>query len=197
MITILNWRRPGAGIWKLAASVLIGCPLLVWSDPTQDPPKTPKPPPPQHIRPVRVRYARNAVRHHPPAQVAHTAPAAAPVIVVPIDPATLARERAEYLAALAAASAAADARHQQALIGVDARVAAFLKEQTETGSVFAPFDLAEHYRTGKGVEVNPTEADRLVRLAAERGNEDAKSWLRDHRPSGSNTGEQNPPQPRS
>jgi TPR repeat protein len=117
-------------------------------------------------------------------------------INVPVDPEILARDRANYLSALAAASAAADARHQLAMIGVDARVVAFLKEQTEKGSAYAPFDLAGHYREGKGIEVDLTEADRLVRLAVERGNDEAKNWLRDHPPIGSSTGEGNSPSQR-
>lgn len=194
MATTLKWRLPQTGCWKLLACVFVGCPLLVIGGPTQDPPKTPKTPPTLHpTRPVRVHYGRSVVRRRPQAEAAVPLPAVPTPIVVPIDPAILARDRANYLAALAAASAAADARHQQAMIGVDARVVAFLKEQTENGSAYAPFDLAGHYREGKGVELDRMEADRLVRLAAARGNDDAKNWLREHPSSGTTAGASNPP----
>lgn len=101
-------------------------------------------------------------------------------VLVPVDPAELARARAAYEAALAAVAAATDARMKKDLVGIDERVVEFLKDQTEAGSIYAPFDLAGHYREGKGVATDAEQADRLTRLAAERGHEDAVRWVREH-----------------
>ena len=142
------------------------------------PTKTPPAPPP-----VRVHYHyRNTVRHHPAPHPTAAAPkpeAVAPVLV-PVDPAELERARAAYEAALAAVAAATDARMKKDLVGIDERVVEFLKTQTEAGSIYAPFDLAAHYRQGKGIGADPQQADRLTQLAADRGNEDAARWLREH-----------------
>ena len=60
---------------------------------------------------------------------------------------------------------------------MDDRVVAFLKQRIEDGSADAPVDLAKRYEEGKGVTEDPVEARRLYTLAAERGNEEAITWL--------------------
>lgn len=80
----------------------------------------------------------------------------------------------------AAAEAAANRRNKAAQVGVDDRVIAFLKQRIEDGSADAPADLAKRYEEGKGVAADPAEARRLYTLAAERGNEEAKTWLQNN-----------------
>lgn len=80
----------------------------------------------------------------------------------------------------AAIQAAQNKRNQQAAVGADQRVIDFLKERVEGGSADAAFDLAKRYEEGKGTVADPKEARRLYELAAERGNEDAKAWLKEH-----------------
>ncbi|MBN8249620.1 MAG: SEL1-like repeat protein [Verrucomicrobia bacterium] len=65
-------------------------------------------------------------------------------------------------------------------MGVEDRVVSFLKERVEDGSADAAFDLAKRYEEGKGVTADPVEAHRLYKLSAERGNEEATTWLAEH-----------------
>ncbi|MCW5556676.1 MAG: SEL1-like repeat protein [Verrucomicrobiae bacterium] len=83
-------------------------------------------------------------------------------------------------AQIIAATAAANRRNQAAQVGVEDRVVAFLKERIEDGSADAAFDLAKRYEEGKGVPEDPKEARRLYALSAERGNEEARTWLTEH-----------------
>ena len=87
------------------------------------------------------------------------------------------KERAEQAAAIAAAQ---NKRNQQALVGADERVVAFLKKRVEDGSADAAHDLAKRHEEGKGVPEDAAEARRLYQLSAERGNEDAKKWVEAH-----------------
>lgn len=80
----------------------------------------------------------------------------------------------------AAIQAAQNKRNAEAAVGADQRVVEFLKERVESGSAEAAFDLAKRYEEGKGVTADPKEARRLYALAAERGHEDAKTWLKEH-----------------
>lgn len=80
----------------------------------------------------------------------------------------------------AAIQAAQNKRNQEAAVGADQRVIAFLKERVEGGSAEAAFDLAKRYEEGKGTKADPKEARRLYELAGQRGHEEAKTWLKDH-----------------
>ena len=80
----------------------------------------------------------------------------------------------------AAIQAAQNKRNAEAAVGADQRVVEFLKERVESGSAEAAFDLAKRYEEGKGVTADPKEARRLYALAAERGHEEAKAWLKEH-----------------
>jgi len=83
-------------------------------------------------------------------------------------------------AQVAANEAAARRRNQASQVGVEDRVVAFLKQRIEDGSADAAFDLAKRHEEGKGVPADPEEARRLYTLSAERGNEEAKTWLAEH-----------------
>lgn len=80
----------------------------------------------------------------------------------------------------AAIQAAQNKRNAEAAVGADQRVVEFLKERVEGGSAEAAFDLAKRHEEGKGVTADPKEARRLYALAAERGHEEAKMWLKEH-----------------
>jgi TPR repeat protein len=93
--------------------------------------------------------------------------------LVPYDPAAAERNQQ--------AKAALDLYYQKANTkaqeGVEARVILFLQERIENGSADAAYDLAVRHTKGLGVDKNPEQALILFRLAAERGNSDAQSWL--------------------
>lgn len=80
----------------------------------------------------------------------------------------------------AAAKAAEQKRLKESAQAAEAKVVPFLKERVEGGSAEAAYDLGKRYEIGKGVAVDPKEARRLYLLAAERGNAEAKTWLKDH-----------------
>jgi TPR repeat protein len=124
-------------------------------------------------------YRRTAVVHPVPTVVVKQAPTPAPV-VVKVDPVAAAKVQKERDEKLSAIDLAEKQRNAKALVGVDERVAAFLKKRTEDGSADAPYDLAQRHETGKGVPLDPAEARRLYGLAAERGNHDAERWLKEH-----------------
>lgn len=71
-------------------------------------------------------------------------------------------------------------RQQEAASAAEAKVVPFLKERVDGGSADAAADLAKRYETGKGVPVDLKEARRLYALGAERGNQEAKTWLKEH-----------------
>ena len=98
-----------------------------------------------------------------------------PQIPVPAAP-TLTPEQA------AAVKAAQLKRQKEAAAEADAKVVPFLKERVEGGSADAACDLAKRYETGKGVTTDAKEARRLYQLGADRGNEEAKTWLKEHPP---------------
>lgn len=102
-----------------------------------------------------------------------------PQIPVPAAP-TLTPEQA------AAVRAAQLKRQQEAAAEADSKVVPFLKERVEGGSADAAFDLGKRYETGKGVTADAKEARRLYQLGADRGNEEAKTWLKEH-PAGAET----------
>ena len=117
------------------------------------------------------------------APVYHAAPVVinpTPVTIVQVNPAALAAARKEHDAIAAALARAANQRNERALVGVDERVAEFLRQQTEDGSIYAPLELAQRYESGRGVPTDPAEACRLYGIAAERGSKEAKHWLRDN-----------------
>ena len=80
----------------------------------------------------------------------------------------------------AAVKAAQLKRQQEAAAAADAKVVPFLKERVEGGSADAACDLAKRYETGKGVAADAKEARRLYQLGADRGSEEAKTWLKEH-----------------
>lgn len=80
----------------------------------------------------------------------------------------------------AAVKAAEQKRLKESAHAAEAKVVPFLKERVEGGSADAAYDLGKRYEIGKGVAVDPKEARRLYLLAAERGNSDAKTWLKEH-----------------
>jgi len=80
----------------------------------------------------------------------------------------------------AAAKAAEQRRLKESAQAAEAKVVPFLKERVEGGSAEAAYDLGKRYESGKGVAMDPKEARRLYELAAERGNSDAKTWLKEH-----------------
>ncbi len=107
--------------------------------------------------------------------------AAASAPVAPqIDPAAVAKAQKARDAQVSAIAAGQNQRNQKALVGADQRVVDFLKQRVEDGSAGAAFDLAKRYEEGKGVEEDATEARRLYKLSAERGNDEAKKWLEEH-----------------
>jgi TPR repeat protein len=79
-----------------------------------------------------------------------------------------------------AAAAAAKKRDEQAAAEADKRVVEFLKQRVKDGSADAAYDLGVRYRDGRGVAADAKESRRLLELAAERGNSDAKQWLKDN-----------------
>jgi TPR repeat protein len=96
----------------------------------------------------------------------------------PVQPATPADP-----AAIAAARAAAEAdkkRRAKETEDAEVRVVEFLRQRVADGSADAAHDLAARHETGKGVPADAKEARRLYALAAERGNEDARQWLKEH-----------------
>jgi hypothetical protein len=95
---------------------------------------------------------------------------------VAVDP----QAQKEAQAQAAAASALYDKKNKEASVGVDQRVIDFLKKRIDDGSADAAYDLGKRYEEGKGVEADPVEARRLYKLSAERGNEDAVTWLKEH-----------------
>lgn len=97
-----------------------------------------------------------------------------------IDPAAVAKAQKARDAQVSAIAAGQNQRNQKALVGADQRVVDFLKQRVEDGSAGAAFDLAKRYEDGKGVEEDATEARRLYKLSAERGNDEAKKWLEEH-----------------
>jgi TPR repeat protein len=101
----------------------------------------------------------------------------APVVV---NPQAAIQSEKDRQAAIAAADAAANRRNKAALVGADQRVIEFLRKRIADGSADAAFDLAKRHEEGKGVPEDAVEARRLYSLAAERGNEDAKTWLTEH-----------------
>lgn len=98
---------------------------------------------------------------------------AAPVRPAPTAPATTPQQAA-------AVQATQNKRNQEAAIGADQRVIEFLKERVEGGSAEAAHDLAKRYEEGKGTKADFKEARRLYELAGQRGNEEAKAWLKEH-----------------
>lgn len=119
-------------------------------------------------------YSQSVKRARGTAATAGGKPAGTAAAVV--DPAA-AEKAAKERAAIAAAQAK---RNQKALVGADERVVEFLKKRVEDGSADAPLDLAKRYEEGKGVTADAAEARKLYKLAAERGNEEAKGWLKEH-----------------
>ena len=109
-----------------------------------------------------------------------TTTATAPVPTVSLDPQAIAQAQKERQAQIAAAAAAANKRNKAALVGADQRVIDFLKKRIADGSADAALDLAKRHEEGKGVPEDPIESRRLYALAAERGNEEAKTWLEEH-----------------
>ncbi len=97
-----------------------------------------------------------------------------------IDPAAIAKAQKARDAQASAIAAGQNQRNQKALVGADQRVVDFLKKRVEDGSAGAAYDLAKRYEEGKGVEEDATEARRLYKLSAERGNDEAKKWLDEH-----------------
>lgn len=79
-----------------------------------------------------------------------------------------------------AQAAAERKRKEQETNETEKRVVDFLKQRVEEGSPSAAYDLAKRHEEGRGVPVNPTEARRLMELAAQRDNSDAKVWLAEH-----------------
>jgi TPR repeat protein len=80
----------------------------------------------------------------------------------------------------AAIQAAQNRSNAEAAGGADQRVVEFLEERVESGPAEAAFDLAKRHEEGKGLTADSKEARRLQALAAERGHEDAKAWLKEH-----------------
>lgn len=103
-----------------------------------------------------------------------------PVVIVPVDPVQAENARRLLEAQRAAVAAAQNRRNAIALVGADERVVAFLRKRIDQGSADAAAELAQRHEEGRGVPADPVEARRLYRLAAERGNEDAQYWLRQH-----------------
>lgn len=91
-----------------------------------------------------------------------------------------ASEKKEHDAQSSAIAAVQNQRNEKALVGVDQRIVEFLKKRIEEGSGSAAFDLAKRHETGQGVKRDATEARRLYKLSAERGNEEAEKWLAAH-----------------
>lgn len=97
-----------------------------------------------------------------------------------VNPQAAIQAEKDRQAALVAADAAANRRNKAALVGADQRVVEFLKKRIADGSADAALDLAKRHEEGKGVPEDAVEARRLYALAAERGNEEAKTWLEEH-----------------
>lgn len=118
-------------------------------------------------------YSQSVKRARGTAATAGGKPAGTAAAVDPAAAEKAAKERAAIVAAQAK-------RNQKALVGADERVVEFLKKRVEDGSADAPLDLAKRYEEGKGVTADAVEARKLYKLAAERGNEEAKVWLKEH-----------------
>lgn len=79
-----------------------------------------------------------------------------------------------------AQAAAAKQAKEQAAADADKRVVDFLQQRVKDGSADAAYDLGVRNLEGRGVKADAKEGRRLVELAAERGNADAKQWVKDN-----------------
>jgi Sel1 repeat len=101
----------------------------------------------------------------PPAQSPRPGAAPAPVAAPPLSP---------------AGAAAKKKKEEQDAAEADKRVVEFLRERIKDGSPSAAFDLGKRYEEGRGVPADPAEARKLMELAAQRDNSDARQWLKDN-----------------
>lgn len=137
---------------------------------------------PSHARQVsvgRIRQSLDKATGGATSQQSKPAPGGAPA-APQFNAAAAAQTQKERDAQAAAIAAAQNRRNQKALVGADDRVVSFLKQRIGDGSADAAHDLAKRHEEGKGVPEDATEARRLHKLAAERGNEDAKKWVAEH-----------------
>lgn len=77
-----------------------------------------------------------------------------------------------------AKDAALVARYKREADAIDARIVEHLTRRVEDGSADAAFDLGVRYHAGKGVPQDAAKARQFMALASERGNEQAKAWLK-------------------
>ncbi len=99
------------------------------------------------------------------------APAQAPAQAVPAQP---------VKPLTPAEAAAAKQKKEQAAAEADKRIVEFLQQRVKDGSADAAYDLGTRHIDGRGVKPDATEARRLIELAAQRGNSDAKQWVKDN-----------------